>query len=370
MALFDKVQTELDFPAGRERHPRVLEGAAHLREVARAHRGRHAVRLLRGPAHRERPAAQRARPHARHQGPLPPLQDDAGLPRRAQGRLGHARPARRGRGREGAAHPRQGRDRGVRRRAVRRRSASTRSSATRRSGRTSPSASASGSISPSAYVTYHKSYVESVWWALSELFKKGLLYQGHKVVWWWAQGGTALIVGRGRPGLQGPSTIPASSCAFPLARRAGHRRSSSWTTTPWTLAVEHVRGGATRRSTTSVVDAATDKLIVAAALREARSRRSSKTRAARRSRRARSGTTLVGKRYVPPCELVGTKYAPPTLLARTAAGHARWRVIAADFVTLDTGTGIVHIAPAFGEDDFAAHRKLGWRGEAQPSSAP
>ena len=46
-----------------------------------------------------------------------------------------------------------------------------------------------------AYVTYHKSYVESVWWALSELFKKGLLYRGHKVVWWWAQGGTALSSG-------------------------------------------------------------------------------------------------------------------------------------------------------------------------------
>src|SRR6266481_5079297 len=46
-----------------------------------------------------------------------------------------------------------------------------------------------------AYVTYHRPYVESVWWALSELFKKGLLYQGHKVVWWWAQGGTALSSG-------------------------------------------------------------------------------------------------------------------------------------------------------------------------------
>ena len=39
-----------------------------------------------------------------------------------------------------------------------------------------------------AYVTYHKSYVESVWWALSELFQKDLLYQGHKIVWWWPQG--------------------------------------------------------------------------------------------------------------------------------------------------------------------------------------
>ncbi len=39
-----------------------------------------------------------------------------------------------------------------------------------------------------AYVTYHESYVESVWWALSELWKRDLLYRGHKVVWWWVQG--------------------------------------------------------------------------------------------------------------------------------------------------------------------------------------
>jgi len=43
-----------------------------------------------------------------------------------------------------------------------------------------------------AYVTYHESYVESVWWALSQQFEKGLLYRGHKVVWWWPQGGTTL----------------------------------------------------------------------------------------------------------------------------------------------------------------------------------
>ena len=46
-----------------------------------------------------------------------------------------------------------------------------------------------------AYVTYHQSYVESVWWSLKTLFDRGLLYQGHKVVWWWAQGGTALSAG-------------------------------------------------------------------------------------------------------------------------------------------------------------------------------
>ncbi len=52
-----------------------------------------------------------------------------------------------------------------------------------------------------AYVTFHRSYVESVWWALKTLFDRGLLYQGHKIVWWWAQGGTALSRRRSRPRL-------------------------------------------------------------------------------------------------------------------------------------------------------------------------
>ncbi len=46
-----------------------------------------------------------------------------------------------------------------------------------------------------AYVTYHQSFVESVWWSLKNLFDRGLLYRGHKIVWWWAQGGTALSSG-------------------------------------------------------------------------------------------------------------------------------------------------------------------------------
>src|SRR4051794_23937560 len=68
---------------------------------------------------------------------------------------------------------------------------------------------------PSAYVTYHKSYIESVWWALSELHKKGLLYQGHKVVWWWAQGGTALSAGEVGLGYKQVGD-PSVYVAFPL----------------------------------------------------------------------------------------------------------------------------------------------------------
>ena len=68
-----------------------------------------------------------------------------------------------------------------------------------------------------AYVTYHKSYVESVWWSLKKLFDAGLLYQGHKIVWWWAQGGTALSageVGQGYREVDDPSVF----VRFPLAQ--------------------------------------------------------------------------------------------------------------------------------------------------------
>ena len=66
-----------------------------------------------------------------------------------------------------------------------------------------------------AYVTYHQSYIESVWWSLADLYRRGLLYQGHKIVWWWAQGGTALSsgeVGQGYREVADPSVY----VRFPL----------------------------------------------------------------------------------------------------------------------------------------------------------
>jgi isoleucyl-tRNA synthetase len=65
-----------------------------------------------------------------------------------------------------------------------------------------------------AYVTFHKTYVESVWWALSQLFEQGLLYQGYKVVWWWPQGGTALSGGEVGQGYL-PSRRPLRDGALP-----------------------------------------------------------------------------------------------------------------------------------------------------------
>ena len=84
-----------------------------------------------------------------------------------------------------------------------------------------------------AYVTYHQSYVESVWWSLKNLYDRDLLYQGHKIIWWWAQGGTALSsgeVGQGYKTVMDPSVF----VLFPLLDRE-NTSLLVWTTTPWTL---------------------------------------------------------------------------------------------------------------------------------------
>jgi isoleucyl-tRNA synthetase len=117
-----------------------------------------------------------------------------------------------------------------------------------------------------AYVTYHQAYVESVWWALSQLFQRGMLYQGHKVVWWWAQGGTVLSaaeVGEGYKSVDDPSLY----VRFPL-RDAPGTSLLCWTTTPWTLPSNSF--AAVKADVDyAVVQDGEQRLIVAAALREA-----------------------------------------------------------------------------------------------------
>ncbi|MEO6418640.1 MAG: isoleucine--tRNA ligase, partial [Polyangiaceae bacterium] len=193
-----------------------------------------------------------------------------------------------------------------------------------------------------AYVTYHKSYVESVWWALSELVKKGLLYQGHKVVWWWAQGGTALSageVGLGYKQVDDPSVY----VEFPLDDDPTTAL-LAWTTTPWTLSSNMY--AAVRSSFDYVVvrvEGRSRKLIIAKELRE--------------SLEKKLKTELVVERELKGSELVGRGYQVPDWHFRKLGAAAPvWTVIDAEFVTLDSGTGIVHIAPAFGEDDFQAHK--------------
>ncbi|MEY3206148.1 MAG: Isoleucine--tRNA ligase [Planctomycetota bacterium] len=206
-----------------------------------------------------------------------------------------------------------------------------------------------------AYVTYHQSYVESVWWALAELFNKGLLYEGHKIVWWWAQGGTALSsgeVGQGYKEVADPSVY----VAFPLLDDAGRPSSRSlvaWTTTPWTLPSNQF--AAVKADLEYVVLRETDvtdapELIVAEPLAAALGE---KTKRSFEIIDRLPGSALVGRSYQPPFDTFRPAGASATAQL-TAGGFTAvaWRVVAADFVTTDSGTGIVHIAPAFGEVDY------------------
>jgi isoleucyl-tRNA synthetase len=226
-----------------------------------------------------------------------------------------------------------------------------------------------------AYVTYHQSYIESVWWALKTLFDRGLLYQGHKIVWWWPQGGTALSsgeVGQGYREVADPSVYVRFPLVETQVRSTGFSRESAagppeggttngeelrdadllvWTTTPWTLPSNQFV--AVKPDLEYAIVAVEDdprKLIIASALVE--------TIAAKIGLGCTVVATLPGR------DLVGLRYAPPfddyyrkagQTQGRLRAGgsqHVAWRVVAAGFVTIDTGTGVVHQAPAFGEVDF------------------
>jgi isoleucyl-tRNA synthetase len=204
-----------------------------------------------------------------------------------------------------------------------------------------------------AYVTYHRQYVESVWWALANLHEKGLLYRGHKVVWWWAQGGTALSSAEVGLGYR-PVDDPAAFVAFPLVDDPGTAL-LVWTTTPWTLPSNMYAAVKPDVEYVAVQDGAR-KLIVAEALRTELEHKLKRDLAVASRFR---GDTLVGKRYRPPFSYHWDKGADQATV-KLAGGGSAWlyyRVIAADFVTLDTGTGIVHVAPAFGEDDYEAYRR-------------
>jgi isoleucyl-tRNA synthetase len=199
-----------------------------------------------------------------------------------------------------------------------------------------------------AYVTYHQSFIESVWWALKNLFDRGLLYQGHKIVWWWAQGGTALSsgeVGQGYREVADPSVY----VRFPLIDEPGTSL-LVWTTTPWTLPSNQFAAvhPDLEYAVVELVDG--QRLIMASALVEA-----VLTKAAAKGTvvATKPGRELLRRRYLPPFDYYHrTQGHLEGRLREGGTQHVAWRVVAADFVTTDSGTGVVHQAPAFGEVDF------------------
>ncbi|MEM9364881.1 MAG: isoleucine--tRNA ligase [Planctomycetota bacterium] len=217
-----------------------------------------------------------------------------------------------------------------------------------------------------AYVTYHQSYIESVWWSLKTLFDRGLLYQGHKIVWWWAQGGTALSAGEVGEGYRDVAD-PSVYVLFPLVDHPG-RSLVVWTTTPWTLPSNMFAAVHPDNVAYVVVkDSETgQEFVLAEALVE--------TIAGKIKRELSvvanvAASDLIGQRYIPPFDNFYSKWSDATGTLRDGGEEALyWRVVPADFVTTDSGSGIVHQAPAFGEADYEV--LVDEQKRFEPDSAP
>ena len=197
-----------------------------------------------------------------------------------------------------------------------------------------------------AYWTMSNDYVESVWWLMSQLWDKGLLYEGHRVTPYCGRCGTALSsheVAQGYRDVVDPSIY----VRFPLT---GDGASGTevpdadllvWTTTPWTLI-----------SNVAAAVGPTFTYVRVAVPGEGRDLVMGERAAARLYPDAPVVDRWTGAEMA----AAGWRYQRPFEFLEPVAGKDGWRVVAADYVTDDDGSGIVHIAPAFGEDDSQVGR--------------
>jgi isoleucyl-tRNA synthetase len=202
------------------------------------------------------------------------------------------------------------------------------------------------------YVTLEDSYIESVWWSLRKLWDDGRLYEGHKVVPYCPRDGTPLSsheVAQGYKDVEDPSIY----VRFPLLDGAGARSGESllvWTTTPWTLP-GNVAVAVAPEVTYVRAEVDGETLILAEPLVE-RVLGEGADVAARFS-----GADLIGRRYDGPVFALadgGPAADGPNShdMGGISARRPVFCVVAGGFVTTEDGTGLVHIAPAFGEDDY------------------
>jgi isoleucyl-tRNA synthetase len=196
------------------------------------------------------------------------------------------------------------------------------------------------------YVTFHRGYVESVWWILKQLADRGLLYKGYKSVPYCPRCGTALS---SHEVAQGYKDIEDASLHFLCqwltedgALDPEGRAFVVWTTTPWT--VPSNTGLAVHPDLTYVqVDRDGQTFVLAEDRLDAV---------------VGEGAEVV-RRYTG-AELAGVRYARPLdLVAMPSDAQNGWTVVNEDFVSSEDGTGIVHMAPAFGADDYAAGQRHG-----------
>ena len=196
------------------------------------------------------------------------------------------------------------------------------------------------------YVTYHNDYIESVWWALKQMWEKGLLYEGHKVMPYCPRCGTALS---SHEVAQGYKDVKDLTCIAKF-KVVGKENTYilAWTTTPWTLPSNlalcvnksyeyaEVKANIGTDDEPKYENYILAKDLIESVLKETP---------------YEIVKTFKGE------ELLGTKYEQLMPFAKVE-GKA-FEVIHGDYVTLTDGTGIVHIAPAYGEDDSLVAKQNG-----------
>jgi len=190
-----------------------------------------------------------------------------------------------------------------------------------------------------AYLTMNPEYMESVWWAFSELYKKDLAYEGHKVMPFCPRCSTPLSnmeVGQGYK----DKRDKAVTVKFELATEPG-TFVLAWTTTPWTLP-GNLALSVGPKIEYSKVQTATGKYILATARLDSYAEELGEYTVVE---------TMSGK------DLVGLSYKPVFDYYKVV--KKAFVIIDGDHVTTGDGTGIVHTAPAFGEDDSLVARKHG-----------
>jgi isoleucyl-tRNA synthetase len=190
------------------------------------------------------------------------------------------------------------------------------------------------------YKTMDASYTESVWWAFKNLYDKGLVYEGFKSMHLCPRCGTTLS---NFEVAQGYKDIDDVSVTVKL-RLVDEPDTSLlvWTTTPWTLPGN--AAAAVNASATYVKAKTPEGFVILA-----KDRVEAVLGRGEELKEEIEGKKLVGKKYLPPFDYFANEL-------HKHKTHA-WKVYAAPFVTMDSGTGIVHIAPAFGADDLELSQK-------------
>ena len=201
------------------------------------------------------------------------------------------------------------------------------------------------------YVTYHDDYIESEWWALKQMWDKGLLYQGHKVMPYCPRCGTALSSHEVAQGYKDVQDLTCT-CKFKVVGEE-NVYFLAWTTTPWTLP--------------SNLALCVNKAYTYAYVKVERPVIDGKMQEEGNEEIYILAKDLIGAvlkdipyeivKEVKGTELLGMKYEQ--LMPFAKVDGKAFVVIHGDYVTLTDGTGIVHIAPAYGEDDSFVSKQNG-----------